>query len=398
MNHVQANFTEVSGRAPDEDAGGNAPVSGCKGPDAVAYQSGELWALLEEFLAIILKAVGASAGAVRMLSPNGMELQMVGAIGLPSEICRRESVVGLDCGACGKAVCNADVSFSDAKVCAQRYEGRFFVEGCKYVVAVPLKYRDDLLGVFTIFFACNQDVPDDAGRIFRSFAEMIGVALENARQNRENRRVGQMAERQMMANEIHDSLAQTLVYAKMRMSLLTEAMRTHDERLAFGCAHDVDESLQKCQKTVRELITHFRCQMDPLGLQHALQTLANEFPANTGIALGYANWVASLDLPLEHELQAFHIVREALANVASHSGATRARLTVARSDGQYVFTVEDNGKGCICTPIEGHFGLMIMHERARRIGGEVEVKCLEHGGTRVRLSFPDPDTSKEGKK
>ncbi|MBI5660425.1 MAG: GAF domain-containing protein [Nitrosomonadales bacterium] len=397
MNHAQVKFTEAPGRAPaNEGAGEGAPGPGCKDPESVACQSGELWALLEGFLAIIIRAVGASAGAVRMLSPNGMELQMVGAIGLPPEICRRESVVGLDCGACGKAVCNRDVSSSDAGVCALRYGSHFFGGDCKHVVAVPLQYHGDQLGVFTIFFAATQDVPDDVARIFRSFAELIGIALENTRQNRENRRASQMAERQMMANEIHDSLAQTLAYTKMRMSLLVEAMRTRDEQLALDCARDVDEALQGSQKTVRELITHFRSQMDPLGLQHALQALANEFCAHTGIALGYANWVADLDLPLEHELQVFHIVREALANIARHSGATRARLAVGRSGGHYVFTVEDNGSGgCICVPIEGHYGLMIMRERARRIGGEIEVKSSERTGTRVRLSFPDPDTCKE---
>lgn len=396
MNHIQVKFTEGSSRAPASLAAGDLVPELGRERREYAINQGELWALLEEFLSIIIKAVGASAGAVRMLSPNGMELQMVGAIGLPSDVCRSETVVGLDCGACGKAVYSRDVSSSDAKDCSRRYDCHFFGGECKHVVAVPLKYRGDQIGVFTIFFAAAQDVPDDVARIFRSFAELIGIALESARQNRENRRVSQMAERQMMANEIHDSLAHTLVYAKMRLSLLMDAMRTHNGPLALECAHDVDEALQRSQKTVRELIKHFRSQMDPLGLQHALQELVNEFGGHTGIALGYANWVADLDLPLEHELQVFHIVREALANIARHSGATRARLTVGRSGGNYVFTVEDNGSGgCTSTPIEGHYGLMIMRERARRIGGEIEVKSSAHTGTRVRLRFPDPDLNKE---
>lgn len=397
MKNTQPKLTEGSAYLSDgREAGGCTSGLVSETQKLTVNQSGELWILLEEFLAIIIRAVGAHAGAVRMLSPNGMELQMVGAIGLPLEVCQRESVVGLDCGACGKAVYSNDVSSSNAIDCGYCYNCNFFGGKCKYVVAVPLKYRGDLIGVFTIFFATIQDVPDDVARIFRSFAELIGVALENARQNRENRRASQIAERQMMANEIHDSLAHTLVYAKMRMSLLSEAMCTGKDELALACANDVDEALQRSQKTVRELIKHFRCQMDPLGLQHALQELVHEFSERTNIALGYANWVADLDLPLEHELQAFQIVSEALANVARHSGATRARLTVGKSQGRYVFTVEDNGSGgCSTTPIEGHYGLMIMRERAQRIGGEIEVKSSQRTGTKVRLSFPDPDLSKE---
>ena len=392
MQHMQVKFNDRSGHFfAGEGTDSHVPESGSENRESAPYQGGELWALLEGFLGTIINAVGASAGAVRVLSPNGRELQLVGAVGLPTEVCERESVVGLDCGVCGKAAYNPDIGASDTSTCAQRSGCHFFGEDCKYVVAVPLKYRSDQLGVFTVFFAEAQDITDDVRRIFQSFAEIIGITLENTRQNRESRRTSQMAERQMMANEIHDSLAQTLVYTKMRMSLLSEALRTHNELLALECIHDVDEALHSGQKTVRELITHFRCKMDPLGLQHALQKLADEFHARNGITLGYANRVADLNLPLEYELQVFHIVREALANIAAHSGATHARLAVGRDEGRYVFTIEDNGSGvCNGVPIEGHYGLMIMRERAQRIGGEIEVRSFERLGTIVRLSFPDP--------
>ncbi len=397
MNHMQFKLDPHYGHSCKIGGmNGDALEPACGNREPAPYQGGELWVLLEGFLGTIIKAVGASAGAVRVLSPNGRELQLIGAVGLPAEVCEHESVVSLDCGVCGKAAYNMNIGASDAGACVQHFDCHFFGEDCKYVVAVPLKYRSDQLGVFTIFFAGAQDITDNARWIFQSFAEIIGITLENTRQNRESRRISQMAERQMMANEIHDSLAQTLVYTKMRMSLLSEALRTHNEPLAFECVRDVDEALDSGQKTVRELITHFRCKMDPLGLQHALQALADEFHARTGITLGYANRIADLDLPLEHELQVTHIVREALANVAAHSGATHAQLTVGREDGVYVFTIEDNGSGvCNDVPIEGHYGLMIMRERAQRIGGKIVVKSFEHAGTIVRLSFPDPDICKE---
>lgn len=397
MNHMQIKFDEHSCRFHSGGGvGSHVPEPGSKNQELTPCQGGELWDLLEGFIGAIIGAVGASAGAVRAVSPDGRELRLVGAVGLPPEACERESVIRLDCGVCGKAASNLEIELSDASACAQHSSCIFSGENCRYVVAVPVRYRGNLLGVLTIFFADAQDIPDDARRVFQSFAEIIGITLENTRQNRESHRASQMSERQMMANEIHDSLAQTLVYTKMRMSLLSEALRTHNAQLASECARDVDEALGKSQKTVRELITHFRCRMDPLGLQNALQTLADEFHARTGITLGYTNRMADLDLPLEHELQAFHIVREALANIAAHSGATHAQLTVGREEGHYVFTIEDNGSGtCNGIPVEGHYGLMIMRERAHRIGGNIVVKSFERLGTIVRLSFPDPDTCKE---
>lgn len=360
--------------------------------ESTPSHGGELWSLLEGFLSTIVGSVGARAGAVRVLSSNGQGLQMVGAVGLPPEIFECEGNVDIGCGVCGKAVYGNDVSASDADFCAQRFNVEFFDKDCKHVIAVPLDYHGNLIGVLTLFYAVAQDVPDNSAQIFRSFADLIGITLEKTRQNRESRRVNLIAERQSMANEIHDSLAQTLVYTKMRTSLLLEAMRTHDELLAFKCAGDIDEALANGQKAVRELITHFRSQMDPLGLQHALQTLVGEFRERTGIALEYTNRVADLNLPLEHELQIFHILREALANVATHSGSTKARLDIRHSGELYIFTVEDNGSGIYkCASIDGHYGLLIMRERAQRIGGEIEIESSEYAGTRVQLSLPDSD-------
>ncbi len=102
--------------------------------------------------------------------------------------------------------------------------------------------------------------------------------------------------------------------------------------------------------------------------------------------------MADFNLPLGHELQIFHIVREALTNVATHSGASNASLDICHSDERYIFTVEDNGSGIYkCASIDGHYGLLIMRERAQRIGGEIEIESSEDAGTRVQLRLPDSD-------
>ena len=358
---------------------------------AVAAFGNEVKSLLDGFLETIIKSVGAKAGAIRLLSANGRELHIAGAVGLPAEVFRHEADVELSCGICGKAASEGGVQSEKIAHCAKRFDTRFFAEDCKHVVAVPLEYQDSLIGIFNLFYENVQDVDAKSADLLSSFAEMIGIALENARLARENRRMNLMAERQAIANEIHDSLAQNLAYGRMRMSLLQEAVRSNDELLAHKCMRDINEALDTGQKSVRELITHFRCQMDPLGLQHALQVLVNEFSERTGIALEYSNRVPDPGLPLEHELQVFHIVREVLANIATHSGASHAVMQVTRKGMRYVFIIEDDGMGIPSDlPPEGHYGLTIMRERAQRIGAEIEVESMADSGTRVRLSLAAP--------
>lgn len=351
--------------------------------------------LMEKYLATIIRATRANAGAVRLLSANHFELQLLASAGLPGEVAQDESSVGSGCGVCGQAASTGGMhASSDLGLCMQRCGTAYFGATCKHVVALPLVHphkQAEPLGVLTLFFATAEDMLADKGPALGAYAELIYAAVEGARNNAENRRMALLAERRSIANEIHDSLAQTLYYAKMRSSLLLEAMRTNNELLAFKCARDIDESLDSGQKSVRELVTHFRCQMDTQGLQHALQKLAQDFYERTDIPLEYINHVTDMALPLEHELQVFLIVREALVNIGSHSGATAAHLTVDSSDGRYVIVVKDNGSGgCSNQPLEGHYGLMIMRERATRIGGDVQVESFEGLGTCVRLSFAIP--------
>ena len=354
-------------------------------------QGDELESLLNGFLTTIITYIGALGGAARILSFDGRELHIAGAVGLPPELYEGERCVDLGCGVCGKAARDGAISSVIAEECATRSGLTFFRDACKCVVAVPLEFRSKRIGVLNLFFEHAKELDTEALRLLRSFADLIGISLENARLARENRRMNLMAERQAIANEIHDSLAHTLYYARMRMGVLPEVIKQDDAQRVEKCIQDVDEALESGQKTVRELITHFRCQMDPLGLQHALQVLVDNFRERTGIALEYTNRVADPGLPLEHELQVFNIVRELLANIGAHSEATRAKLIVSINNGMYLVDIHDNGIGMssMAEP-EGHYGLTIMRERARRIGAEIEMESIEAKGTRVRLSFAAP--------
>jgi two-component system nitrate/nitrite sensor histidine kinase NarX len=222
---------------------------------------------------------------------------------------------------------------------------------------------------------------------------MMGAAIEYTYINRESHRAERLAARRQMANDIHDSLAQALTFARMRTSLLLDAIRTGNELMATKYARDVDEALESSQKSARELIADFRFELNPGGLLAALNDLVSKFREGNRIALEFQNRLVDLALPIEHEIQVYNIVREALTNIARHSGATHARLFVDATAGYYVFTVEDNGVGAhTFAPVEGHYGMLIMRERARRIGGEIRAESARGLGTRVQLFFLEPES------
>ncbi|MGB0126689.1 MAG: ATP-binding protein [Rhodocyclaceae bacterium] len=363
--------------------------------------------LLQRFLATMVRLAGASAGAVRILTADGTHLRLIGSLGLPPDAVERENLVGLDCTHCGAALQKDHVLRAvDVKICAEHTGLSFFREDCRAMVVVPLQFRGRILGVYNLYLRERQDVPDELALLFRTIGEHLGMALENVRLERETLRIAMMKERQMMANEVHDSLAQTLAYMKMRLSLMQDAMDDQDTDRACAYAMDVKNAVDEAYSGLRDLLSHFRKRMDPLGLLHALENLVDEFRDRTGITIEYCNHVLDLDLTVDQEMQAFHIIQEALANVMRHSGATAVKLTLEQCSDAYQVTVDDNGHGLLpegstsrspedqANPRQ-HLGLTIMRERAERMGGRVEIANLEEGGAQVRLVIPVPRRRKK---
>ncbi len=376
---------------PGKDGG----ISACLTHEFCEPRAGELRSLLKTFLESIVGTVNATAGVVRLLSPDGNTLQIISSAGLSDELQEEaENFVELDCEVTDNATLGHVVHATDISSCTSRQNCPH--ASCRFqsLVAAPLETQGSpttTLGILTIFFDVPRSAASHAMNTIAAFAEVMSATIEHTRFNRETRRMELLAERQVIANDIHDSLAQTLTYARMRVSLLNEAIRSENTSLASKYAIDLDEALEIGQKSVRELIADFRCDINHGGLSAALNDVVTEFRKRNNIILEYRNRLVDLELPLEHEIQVYHIVREALTNIARHSVASHARLHVDESFGYFVFTIEDNGSGaCTFNQVEGHYGMMIMRERAHRIGGEIRIESAAGLGTQVQLFFPEP--------
>ena len=352
----------------------------------------DLHGLLAQFLRPIMQIADAQAGAVRALSPDGAGLQMVSQVGLPEHVAWSERLVDPACGTCRSAFArDTIVAAGDVAHCARRSEDLFFGQQCRYLMAVPLTHRGRVLGLYTLFLERAPSVDAGASALFKSIGELLGLALHNAALERDRLRATVLSERQAMAAEVHDSIAQTLAYIKMRMPLLHEAIATHDETAALKYSADVRQAVTSAHGNLREVLAHFRAPVDPLGLKHALRASVLSFTELNPVDLTFDDQVPDLCLSATQEFQVLRVVQEALANVAKHSRATRAWLTMSRQRGDIVIVVEDNGAGLAAAAADdglAHYGLDIMRQRAASLCGSLEVDAREGGGTRVRLRFP----------
>ena len=218
----------------------------------------------------------------------------------------------------------------------------------------------------------------------------IAAALRANEQTEHRRRLALLEERNAIARELHDSLAQSLSYLKIQISrlqtLLGGAEPTPEVR---DIVAELREGLSSAYRQLRELLTTFRLKMEHPRLEDSLRDTVEEFGkrGRLPVELDCAGWQCALS-PNE-QIHVMQIVREALNNAVQHARASRIVVQLrGASGGEAIIGVSDDGVGLPAKPErENHFGLNIMRERARRLGGALELQARTGGGLLVRLHF-----------
>lgn len=347
---------------------------------------------VQRFLEPLARVAGAQAAAVRRLSPDGKRLQVMASCGLPEGVANSEHSVASDCGVCGAALSGQRPAWTDdMNHCAQRNAALYFGRGSRRILAVPLTHDGHAVGVATLFFADPLAIDAEMSALLESLGALIGLALASEVAERESLQVALASQRQALAAEVHDSVAQTLSFVKMRMPLLQEAIAAHEADKALRYCDDLRKAVGGAHTNLRQLLTEFRVPMAPQGLKHALQSSILVFSQRAQVALDFDDQAPDLRLSAIQESQVFHIVQEALANVAKHASARHAWLRIAQAGGRVDVVIEDDGSGPAADAVTAranHFGVDIMRERAARLGGHIVFGPRTGGGMRVHLSFP----------
>ncbi len=233
---------------------------------------------------------------------------------------------------------------------------------------------------------------DDEETLVR-FATQAALAIENARLHRRVRELAITEERQRIAREMHDSLAQVLGYVNTKAQASLELLRAgQDERAAAQIAQ-LAEAARTAYADVRE---------DILGLRTSLSQ-ERDFVETLRDYL--VRWQEQSQVPVElelptpapqikpaAELQLIRIVQEALANVRKHAAARHAWVRIASRNGQVEVVVEDDGSGFDPSALGRgtfpRFGLATMRERVESVGGDLEIDSAPGKGTRVVVRLP----------
>jgi PAS domain S-box-containing protein len=197
-------------------------------------------------------------------------------------------------------------------------------------------------------------------------------------------------ERRVMAREIHDNLGQTLTAMNMDLVWLIQRLPGAETSLQVR----VNSLLQRVDTAIlwgRKMAAESRPGiLDHFGLSAALEWLAQDFQARTGIKCKVVLPVADVLLDDESSTGVFRICEETLTNVAHHAAATRVVVKVTKDRQFLVFEVLDNGRGFVQAAIipEKSLGLLAMKERARTFGGTFAIRSDPGKGTSATIRVP----------
>lgn len=368
---------------------------------ATINTSRDLEQLLKKFLEIINEVVEARGGLVRLLTRDG-QLRLAASEGLDEEVLERERLVPVGQCACGKAVSARALQSHGAEIC-RCVLGRPVLAGDERMelVAVPLTYRGEVLGIYNLFLERPLPLPrEDLSDLLRNIGRHLGMAIEKARLDEEAKRLSVMEERTLLAHELHDSLAQTLSSLRFQVRTLDGTVQTGDTAAIRNDLSRITNSLDEANRELRALLVQFRAPMDRGGLVTVVEKIVDGFAADSGVDIFFQQEWRETRLPAHMEMQILRIVQEALANVRRHGQARHVRVILrdAELENTAWVLIEDDGVGFRQADIEErpgeHLGLSIMQDRARRLGGALRIESEVGEGTRVMLSFPLPGQSR----
>lgn len=254
-------------------------------------------------------------------------------------------------------------------------------------ISLPIESRSDNYGFLYICPREGEKLLPWQNQLLNTVAETLSTSFAFHRTLGQEHRLMLLEERSTIARELHDSLAQSLSYMKMETARLKKLMeKGYQQELIENAVEDLQQGINAAYKHLRELLVTFRVKLDAPDLRTAMQHAVHEFneQSTAHVTLDYK--IEGTGLGPNGDIHVLHVIREALNNAVKHAQASNIELKCRRSDGDFLFTVEDDGIGITQSPEkQHHYGLYTMRERAQRLNGDLDYAPRDSGGTRVQL-------------
>ncbi|MBN2547760.1 MAG: sensor histidine kinase [Anaerolineales bacterium] len=205
------------------------------------------------------------------------------------------------------------------------------------------------------------------------------------------RQAGILSERQRLAGEIHDSLAQGFTSIVMQLEAADQAL-PEEASIARRHVQQARDTARLNLEEARRLVQALQpASLDGASLPEALRRTSQRWSAESGVAVEFAVTGDPCPLHPEAEVTLLRATQEALANIRKHAQAHQVSITLSYMHDRVALDVQDDGRG-FQTPAAskspGGFGLQSMHQRVERLGGELVIESAPGQGATIAVQLP----------
>jgi two-component system, NarL family, nitrate/nitrite sensor histidine kinase NarX len=272
-------------------------------------------------------------------------------------------------------------------------------------LSFPIKTLSQQYGVLIIESKKNQNIAKWQQQLLKNIADHLAISIKLSLQSAEISRDVLREERNTMARELHDSLAQSLTFMKIQVSRLQNIAKKKNEQFSSNNLANMDDldnrgdekqiiselkyGINSAYKELRELLTTFRLKIEGKQFNKTLLNTVQEFDQRSDCQIYYDNQLGYTKLTPNEEVHILQLIREALSNIVQHAHASLASVVLKYTPvGEIQININDNGKNNKNYEAERHhYGLVIMKERANHLGGELELSNLSGEGCHIQLIF-----------
>ena len=263
-------------------------------------------------------------------------------------------------------------------------------DGLRYHASIPLYSGEKKLGVMNVASPGWRGLDPDDLQLLNTVGDLLSIAVERARLFERSARLGAVEERNRLAREIHDTLAQNLTATGLQIesaeALLEAGSSPEKVHAALTRALSLTRSnLDEARRSVLDLRA---APLEGRSLVEALKALVDRWETETGIATRFKAVNGSRPVPPRVEAALYRVGGEALANVARHADARRATIRLVATPDSISLLVEDDGRGFDPSEVpDDRHGLVGMRERVEMLGGALRVDSSPGQGTRVEAKI-----------
>jgi two-component system nitrate/nitrite sensor histidine kinase NarX len=353
-------------------------------------RSGSLDELAQGFVRLVGEAARADGAVLRWFDATRGQFVLLASMGLPATVATDEH-----CIPSGDCHCGQSEAPQGARVIVLHELPPVRRQACASagwasLVAIPMHAKDRLIGELDLFFHAEHTLTEAEQALLETMTTHLVAGMENLRLQAAEREAAVAEERGFLARELHDSIAQSLAFLNIQAQLMRKAMADGDRARMNQALAEIELGLRESHGDVRELLIHFRTRTDAQDMEHALLATLRKFEHQSGLASTFTVHDEGLPLAPDLQVQALHIVQEALSNVRKHAAAGHVWVDVWKHPAWRI-EVRDDGRGFAADALppdtENHVGLRIMRERAERLGARLDVSSRAGQGTTVRLEL-----------